>query len=130
MASVCTPVSVVTGLEGTLPHGTTVSAFTSLSMDPPMVLVALGQSSELLALVRRTRRYGINVLSSGEAHVARRFAGKGGSAKYAGVPWEPEAGVPRVPGAGGFLACEVADLVPGGDHLVVLGRVVAARTTA
>ncbi|XRQ12789.1 flavin reductase family protein [Actinomadura welshii] len=130
MASVCTPVSVVTGLDGGLPHGTTVSAFASLSLDPPMVLVALDLSSELLALVRRTRRFGINVLSSGQADLARRFAGKGGAAKFAGVPWEREAGVPRIPGAGSFLACEVADLVPGGDHLVVLGGVVAARAAA
>lgn len=130
MAAVCTPVSVVTGLDGGRPHGTTVSAFASLSMDPPMVLAALDLTSELLALIRRTRRFGINVLSSGQADLARRFAGKGGTAKFTGVPWEEEAGVPRIPGAGGFLACEVAGLVPGGDHLIVLGRVVAAGAAA
>ena len=88
MAAVCTPVAVMTGLDGELPHGTTVSAFASLSMNPPMVLVALDRASELLALVRRTRRFGLNLLGAGQAGLARRFAAKGGAAKFAGVAWE------------------------------------------
>ncbi len=53
MATVCTPVAVVTAMDGERPHGTTVSAFASLSVDPPMVLVALDARSDLLTLVRR-----------------------------------------------------------------------------
>ncbi|GGM92812.1 flavin reductase [Thermopolyspora flexuosa] len=129
MAAVCAPVAVMTGLEGGLPHGTTVSAFASLSMNPPMVLVALDRTSELLALVRRTRRFGLNLLGAGQAGLARRFAAKGGAAKFAGVAWEPHAGVPRIPGSAGFVGCTVAGLAHGGDHLIVLGNVVAAETT-
>lgn len=129
MAAVCTPVAVVTGLDGDLPHGTTVSAFASLSMHPPMVLVALDRASELLALIRRTRRFGLNLLGGGQADLARRFATKGGAAKFAGVPWERHAEVPRIPGSAGFVGCTVAGLAHGGDHLIVLGNVVAAETT-
>src|SRR5438105_11403406 len=82
MASVCTPVSVVTAMADHLPHGTTVSAFASLSLDPPMVLVALDRGSDLLALVRRTGRFGLNVLSGAQSHLALRFARKGGTAKF------------------------------------------------
>jgi flavin reductase (DIM6/NTAB) family NADH-FMN oxidoreductase RutF len=125
MSSVCTPVSVVTALDGDRPHGTTVSAFNSLSLDPPMVLVALDKGSDLLALVRRTGRFGLNVLSSTQSELALRFARKG-EAKFEGVGWQPEEGVPRLPGAGGFLACLTDQIVDGGDHVVVMGHVLIA----
>jgi flavin reductase (DIM6/NTAB) family NADH-FMN oxidoreductase RutF len=128
MAAVCTPVSVVTAAADGRPHGTTVSAFASLSLNPPMVLVSLDRTSQLLGVVRRSGRFGINVLGSDQSGIARVFAGKGGAAKFDGVPWEFADGVPRIPGAGGFLACRVARLVEGGDHIVVLGEVHAAHT--
>jgi flavin reductase (DIM6/NTAB) family NADH-FMN oxidoreductase RutF len=128
MASVCTPVSVVTATSGGLPHGTTVSAFASLSMDPPMVLVSLDRTSDLLGVIRETERFGLNVLGSEQSSLALTFARKGGVGKFAGVPWEIESGVPRIPGAGGFLACTVAQFVDGGDHVVVLGVVLSAHT--
>lgn len=130
MAAVCTPVSVVTAMADGLPHGTTVSAFASLSMDPPMVLVSLDRGSDLLSIVRQTGRFGVNVLSSSQSPLALTFARKGGVAKFAGVRWAVEAGVPRIPGAGGFLSCEVHSLVDGGDHVVILGTVLAADTIA
>ena len=130
MAGVCTPVAVVTSFEGEDPYGTTVSAFASLSMDPPMVLVSLGESSGLLATIRRSDRFGLNVLGSAQAALAGAFARKGGTDKFIGVPWEEAQGVPRIPEAPGFLACEVSDLVIGGDHIIVLGTVVAAEYAA
>jgi flavin reductase (DIM6/NTAB) family NADH-FMN oxidoreductase RutF len=128
MAGVCTPVSVVTALAGGTPHGTTVSAFASLSLNPPMVLVALDRGSDLLAMIRQTRHFGLNVLSSGQSALARAFARKGGAGKFAGVAWDVEAGVPRLPGGSGFLACDVVNFVEGGDHVVLLGLVRVADT--
>ena len=126
MASVAAPVSVVTVMAGQRPHGSTVSAFTSLSLDPPMVLVSLDRRSDLLSHIRASGSFGVNVLAAGQAALARAFARKGDD-KFDGVAWVPEAGVPRLPGCAGWLACEVASLVPGGDHEVVLGRVIAAE---
>lgn len=126
MAGVCTPVSVVTALSGGRPHGTTVSAFASLSMTPPMLLVALDRRSDLLAVLRNRGRFGVNVLSGGQSQLALAFARKGGPAKFTGIDWRLDAGVPRLPGAAGFVACRVADLVDGGDHVLALGTVVAA----
>lgn len=128
MACVCTPVSVVTAATDGLPHGTTASAFASLSMEPPMVLVSLDRSSELLGVIRQSERFGLNVLGSQRSSLALKFARKGGAGKFAGVPWEIESGVPRLPGAGGFLACKVTQFVEGGDHIVVLGAVLSAHT--
>ncbi|WP_051791942.1 flavin reductase family protein [Amycolatopsis jejuensis] len=126
MAAVCTPVSVVTAMAADRPHGTTVSAFASLSMDPPMVLVSLDRTSNLLDLVRQTGLFGLNVLSSGQATLAANFARKD-EGKFERVDWVAEAGVPRLPGTCGFVACTVTQLVDGGDHVVLLGRVQVAE---
>jgi flavin reductase (DIM6/NTAB) family NADH-FMN oxidoreductase RutF len=119
----------VTALHEGQPHGTTVSAFASLSMEPPMVLIALDRRSHLLALVRESGRYGLNVLGATQSELALGFARKGGASKFDGLVWEVDHELPRLPGAPGWLACDVADLVEGGDHLVVLGTVRAASTS-
>lgn len=130
MAGVATPVTVVTALADGLPHGTTVSAFASLSISPPMVLVSLDRGSDLLAVIRRTGHFGVNVLGATQSAVASAFARKGGAGRCHGRPWDLDHGLPRLPGSPGWLACAVADLVDGGDHVVVLGTVLAAETTA
>jgi flavin reductase (DIM6/NTAB) family NADH-FMN oxidoreductase RutF len=125
MAGVPTPVSVVTALRGDRPHGTTVSAFTSLSMAPPMLLVALDRNSDLLARLALGQPFGVNVLGAGQARLAAAFARKGPD-KFTGVDWRTDHGAPRLLGSPGWLACTVAQLVDGGDHVVVLGNVVRA----
>ncbi|MEW2165635.1 flavin reductase family protein [Streptomyces sp. NPDC007084] len=127
MAGVCTPVSVVTTLDGKRPHGTTVSAFASLSMEPPMVLIALDRESNLLRVLRRSGRFGLNVLGVQQTACANAFARKGDD-KFTGIDWIEDSGVPRIADVPGWLACEVEDLVSGGDHVVAFGRVRAART--
>jgi flavin reductase (DIM6/NTAB) family NADH-FMN oxidoreductase RutF len=126
MGSVCTPVSVVTAMAGDRPHGTTVSAFASLSLDPPMVLVSLDRSSDLLHIVRRSLVFGLNVLHSGQSALASAFARKGED-KFNGIGWTLDSGVPRLDGSASWLACRVERLVNGGDHVVMLGHVIAVR---
>ena len=96
MAAVCAPVTVITTTWNGRPFGTTVSAFWSLSLQPPLVGLALANDSELLARLRSTRRLGVNLLADGQQEVALRFAGKGGDAKFAGVPWVLDDGLPRL----------------------------------
>jgi flavin reductase (DIM6/NTAB) family NADH-FMN oxidoreductase RutF len=126
MAQLPTPVSVITALTGTRPHGTTVSAITSLSLDPPMVLVSLDRGSDLLRIVRVTSAFGVNILSSTQPDLAIRFAAKGAD-KFDGLSWHVDDGVPRLPDTSGWLRCEVAGLVDGGDHVIVLGSVTTAE---
>jgi flavin reductase (DIM6/NTAB) family NADH-FMN oxidoreductase RutF len=125
MASVCTPVAVVTALDGARPHGTTVSAFASLSISPLMLLVSLDRESDLLKIVSATGRFGINVLSADQKDLAQRFARKGNT-KFAGVDWLSDSALPRIAGAIGWVACDVAGTTDGGDHEVVIGRVTDA----
>ena len=129
MAGVPTQVSVVTTLTDGRPHGTTVSAFASLSMDPPMVLVSLARTSSLLARLAVGRAFGVNVLGSDQAPLALAFARRGAK-EFGGVGWEVDTGAPRLTGSPGWLACRVTQLVEGGDHVIVLGEVQRAATTA
>lgn len=126
LGTVPAPVSVVTSIDGDGPHGTTVSAFCSLSLRPPMVLVALDRRSELLALIERAGRYGINVLARGQEEFAERFARKGRD-RFEGIDWQREGGLPRLPGTQAWLACEVGDLLPAGDHVIATGHVTSAE---
>lgn len=126
MGNVCTPVSVVTTLASDIPHGTTVSAFASLSMTPPMLLVSLDQASRLLAAIQQSRTFGLNVLSEGQQDLALNFARKSATGKFEDVAWDRVSAVPRLAGTTGFAACEVSDIVPGGDHFILLGTVVEA----
>ena len=89
MAGVATPVAVVTTLAAGRPHGTTVSAFTSLSLAPPMVMVALDERSDLLRQLSVGSPLGLNVLAGGESALALAFARKGED-KFAGVEWVPD----------------------------------------
>jgi flavin reductase (DIM6/NTAB) family NADH-FMN oxidoreductase RutF len=75
-----------------------VRAFASLSMQPPIIMVALDGGSDLLALVRRTGRVGLNVLGADHGALAQWFARKG-SDKFSGVAWELSDGIPRISAA-------------------------------
>lgn len=129
LAGVCTPVSVVTSHHDGRPHGTTVSAFCSLSLQPPMVLVSLDRRSDLLAMVSQARVFGVNVLSDGQQDLAVSFARKGKD-KFDGVEWEMHLGVPRIGGAATWLVCSLAQLHEGGDHLLAIGLVQHAESGA
>ncbi|MBD8606711.1 flavin reductase family protein [Aeromicrobium sp. CFBP 8757] len=125
MGNVAAAVSVVTTFHDGAPHGATVSAFSSLSMDPPMLLVSLDNRSRLLAKLTVGARIGVNVLAAHQEHVAMRFAGKGED-KFLDVPWQLEDGAPALTERHAWVALTVAQLVVAGDHTIVLGDVEAA----
>jgi len=127
MADVATPVTVVTSFDEARPHGTTVSAFTSLSLDPMMILVCLDRRSNLLRVVERTLRFGVNILGRDQSHLAMTFARKGDD-KFTGVDWTFDHGLPRLGGSPVWIACNVADLSDGGDHVIVLGAIEDTQT--
>lgn len=131
MAGVATPVSIVTALaHNGAPCGATVSAFSSLSVSPPMVLVSLDRRSRTLEVIRESGRFGLNVLGADQGGLAMSFAAKGGADKFRGTSWSIEHGLPRVARASAWIASTVADFADGGDHVIVLGRVDAAEAAA
>ncbi|WP_235505897.1 flavin reductase family protein [Arthrobacter sp. Leaf337] len=122
MAHVATPVSVVTTVSAGSAFGTTVSAFLSLSMQPPMVLISLDAGSNLLAALKPGSPLGVNVLGEGQGSIARHFATKSKD-KFEGIVWQPEAGAPRLPDLHVWIAGRVAEITPAGDHMLVLVNV-------
>lgn len=127
LAGVCTPVTVVTTYEAGRPHGTTVSAFSSLSLDPPLVLVSLARTSDLLAVLERTSRFGVNVLAGPQQDLAVNFSRKG-PGKFDGAAWYLSEGVPRFDGVGSWLACRCHGRVAAGDHIITMGLVEHVET--
>jgi flavin reductase (DIM6/NTAB) family NADH-FMN oxidoreductase RutF/3,4-dihydroxy-2-butanone 4-phosphate synthase len=120
------PVAVVTTARRGNPHGTTVSAFCSLSLDPPLVLVSLDRGSELLRAIRRTRRFCVNVLAAGQEDLALRFSRKG-SDKFDGLPWFEKHGLPVLPGCQSWVTAAVERVTGAGDHMTVSGLVFDAQ---
>jgi flavin reductase (DIM6/NTAB) family NADH-FMN oxidoreductase RutF len=118
MSALASGVVLVTCRVGGRPWGMTVTAFTSVSADPPTVLVSLGSATTSASAILASRRFGINILADGQELVARR-----GSAP--GAPKFLDA--LAVPGALAHLECEVVDAVEIGDHTVFFGRVLSAR---
>ena len=123
MAHMCAPVSVITTMDGDRPHGTTVSAVMSLSVDPLLIAVALADTSESLRHIREATTFGVNILDAAQEDIAMRFATKGDD-KFATVDWSLACGVPRITGAAVWVACTLAEVVPGGDHALLFGSVV------
>jgi 3-hydroxy-9,10-secoandrosta-1,3,5(10)-triene-9,17-dione monooxygenase reductase component len=124
MARFPTGVTVVTAMGPSGPAGATANAVASLSLDPPMMLAALDLGSRTLIAVEHARKFGINVLASDQADIARRFSTKDPHPeKWDGVDWSERAAAPRIEGAVIWIACEFAEAHPGGDHVVVTGFV-------
>ncbi|MFF4431003.1 flavin reductase family protein [Streptomyces sp. NPDC001513] len=126
MAGVGGPVTIVTAFDEGAPHGTTVTAFASLSLDPPMVTVALSENSTLLPRIVRSGRFGVNVLAASQRGLAHRFA-RPGVDRFAGANWRADDGLPRLAGCLGWIACDVTQAVRGGDHFLLLGAVKDAQ---
>src|SRR5215217_3884981 len=128
MSSLPTGVTIVTSSGSGGPAGATANAVTSLSLEPPMMLACLDRGSRTLTSVRAQGRFGINALAAGQEDMARRFAGKEGEPeKWQGVEWSESDELPRLPGALMWVACELRDLIDGGDHLILTGNVLAAE---
>jgi 3-hydroxy-9,10-secoandrosta-1,3,5(10)-triene-9,17-dione monooxygenase reductase component len=103
------------------PAGLTTNAFSSLSLDPPLVLVCLDRGARTLAGVREHRRLAVNVLAADQQELAVRFAGKASHAdKFRDVHWRDEAGVPVLDGCVAWVAGSVTELLPGGDHEIAV----------
>jgi flavin reductase (DIM6/NTAB) family NADH-FMN oxidoreductase RutF len=115
------------GPEG--PAGATANAVTSLSLDPPLMLAALDRSSRTLGALRETRRFGISVLRSAHAELARAFSGPFTHAeRWADVAWSERHGVPVLDDALVWVACELRESLDGGDHVILIGEIVGLGT--
>jgi len=123
MGSFPSGVTVVTSWDGAAPAGSTVSAFCSVSLDPPLLLVCLDRANPVLGPIEASGVFGVNILCEESRELAMRF----GVASTAGWPEDAAyrahpGGAPQLEAAPVFIDCTVEHLYPGGDHVIVVGR--------
>lgn len=129
MSHFASGVAIVTarGADGEL-AGTTVNAITSVSLEPPLVLVCFDRASVTLRAVRSHGAFVINVLGTEHGHLARGFAQRGSVKPWSRTDHRPGiTGSPRLEGALVTLECQVERRLDGGDHEIVIGRVLDAE---
>ncbi len=122
-----TGVTIVTAVapDGT-PVGLTANSFTSVSLDPPLLLVCIANNAGSADVLRNATHFGVNVLQIGQQPTSNRFAGKGED-RFAATPWEVgTVGVPVLTGSLASFECERFSLNDGGDHFILVGRVLKA----
>jgi flavin reductase (DIM6/NTAB) family NADH-FMN oxidoreductase RutF len=120
-------VSVVTVGRGDDITGMTITSLSSLSVDPPTLIVSINRESSSWPLLKRYGCFGVNILGADQVDVAERFAGKDGlkgAERFAGAKWVTRiSGVPLLAGALAAIDCEVEDIVERHSHAIVIGRV-------
>jgi flavin reductase (DIM6/NTAB) family NADH-FMN oxidoreductase RutF len=130
MAMLPTGVTVVSASGPDGPAGATANAVCSLSIEPMLMLACLDRGSRTLLAVQAANRFGISVLRAGQEPIARSFATKAPVAdKWEGVAWGEREGIPAIDDALAFVACDLRDVIAGGDHVIVTGEVTALETS-
>ena len=132
MGHFATGVTVVTSVDADgKPVGTTANAVTSLSLDPPLVIVCFDLGSLTLRAVRDHGAFVVNVLAAPQQHLSRNFARRGLAAAWDEVRHRRgPTGSPRLEDVLAVLECTVEHALPGGDHEIIVGRVRHAETSA
>lgn len=123
-------VTVVTSSLGGEVHGITASSFCSLSLDPLLVTVAVHEQSRLVTMVESAGCFGISVLASSQRELSRHFAVADRPASAGGFDvaesYVATTGAPIIAGCIAYFDCRLHSIVPGGDHRILVGEVVAA----
>lgn len=119
-------VTVVTAEHNGARHGITVSAFSSLSLDPPLVLICIGKAAPAHDAIRKGERFVVNVLGESQEAISNRFAMKHED-RFEGVAVRTgQLGVPIIEGCLAAIECRLHETLPGGDHTIFVGEVVHA----
>ncbi len=119
-----TGVTVVTSGSSSAPIGVAIGSFASISLDPPLVGFFLGNSSASGTAIKETEAFCVNVLNEDQLELCGLMASKADD-KFSGVSWipSPSTGCPVLPGVHAVIDCRVEQIVPLGDHDLIVGRV-------
>jgi 3-hydroxy-9,10-secoandrosta-1,3,5(10)-triene-9,17-dione monooxygenase reductase component len=118
-----TGVTVVTSMSGDKPVGMTCQSFSSVSLDPPLVMFCPAKTSRAWPLMRQAGFFCVNFLSADQQHISNGMASKG-TEKFQGVGWKPAAtGAPLIDDVLGYVDCEIDRVHEAGDHYIFVGRV-------
>ncbi|HLK24235.1 MAG TPA: flavin reductase family protein [Caulobacteraceae bacterium] len=116
-------VTIVTTWDGAEPVGSTVNAFCSVSLEPPLLLICIDRKNPIRRALERARIFGVNILPEDGGHIAHRFAREPVTDRFCefGYRHEP-GGSPQLDAAPVFIDCAIKSIHWGGDHLVAIGR--------
>lgn len=127
-------VSVITVGRGKDITGMTVTSVSSLSVDPPTLIVSINRESSSWPLLKRHGFFGVNILTADQLDIAERFTGRDGlrgADRFAGAEWVTRAsGVPLLAGALAAIECEAEDILERHSHAIVIGRVLHAQISS
>ncbi len=124
-----TGVTVVTTMDGVMPRGLAVNAFSSLSLEPPMILVCVALTSRTHPSLMQANEFAVNLLSASQHAVARTFA-MSGIDKFGDLGWSSgRTGAPLIDGCSGYLEATVRERIHTSTHTLFIGDVVDARVT-
>ena len=124
----CTGVTVITGLGPGGPLGLTCQSFSSLSLDPPLILFSPARTSTTWPKIREIGRLCVNILAEEHSHVSIQMS-RPATDKFAGVRWDKSPlGSPRLAGAVAWLDCTLEAEHAGGDHTIVVAAVHSLST--
>ena len=128
MGCFATGITIVTALDAAgAPAGLTANSFTSVSLDPPLLLECIANRAGTAPILRDAAHFGVNVLQIGQQPASNRFATKGED-RFASLPWAPgQTGVPLLGGSLVSFECQRESLHEAGDHFILIGRVVRAQ---
>jgi flavin reductase (DIM6/NTAB) family NADH-FMN oxidoreductase RutF len=128
MGCFATGVTIVTAIDAAaMPVGLTANSFTSVSLDPPLLLVCIANTSGTAPVLRNVVHFGVNVLQIGQQPASNRFATRGED-RFANLPWAPgQTSVPLLESSLVSFECERESLHEAGDHFILVGRVVRAQ---
>jgi flavin reductase (DIM6/NTAB) family NADH-FMN oxidoreductase RutF len=127
MGSFASGVTIITtfGKDGQA-RGFTASAVSSLSLEPPMLLVCINEHSTTLDEIKEAGSFAVNILSTDQQETAQRFATRRDD-RFGGLRWRrgAETGAPVIDGSLAYAECRLTDNCKGGDHVVLMGEIVA-----
>jgi flavin reductase len=130
MSAFVAGVTVVSTVWQDVAHAMTATAFSSVSLDPPLVLVCVSKKSRFHAAVLGAGRWAVSLLQSDQEQIARHFANRGRDLKsqfdHVRHHAAPASGAPLIEGAHAWLDCDTYATYDGGDHTIVLGLVLRA----
>jgi len=131
MGNFATGITVVTTVdEQGEPYGVTATSFNSLSLDPPLVQWSLRNTAWSFPIFTQNALFAVNILGADQEAISRRFASPGVDRfKHLDVS-TGLGGLPLIGGAMAWIECAVEDTLPGGDHTIMVGRVLRVRTFA
>jgi 3-hydroxy-9,10-secoandrosta-1,3,5(10)-triene-9,17-dione monooxygenase reductase component len=123
-------VTVVTTQSKTGPKGITVSSFTSVSLDPPLISISISKSSGMHDTIAGAEKFAVNFLADDQKSVSDRFAGRSGPAeRFHGLKHRAGAtGSPIIDGVRAAIECTIWRIIEGGDHSIIIGEVLAASS--